>query len=176
MTTPDRHYTVTMHPRRQYADALPVPSSEGLVVLDGPTIAAAIARMIRNLHTAMEEAGRAVQTMLTGIARWYDAAKARATERANDPVHVAGLEGRYLVRAGQDPAYREESALVALVASILDGTAGHDLHYLTAENRAIVAAGALYGWTSSYPAAEGPEVLAWHRLFGDVHVQIGRAA
>lgn len=175
MTSPyDRHVHVTVHSRKTYADTVPVKIQP--VVLDGPTIAAAITKAIRAAQDAAQEFGRGVQTMMTGIARWYEAARARMVEAANHPVHVAGLEGLYLVRAGQDPAYRTEAALVALVASILDGTDSRDLHYLTPENRATVAAAALYGWTSSYPAAEGPEVLAWHRLFGDVHVQIGRAA
>lgn len=69
----------------------------------------------------------------------------------NTPQAVAGLEGRYMVRAGLDPAYRSPDAVDALVREILDGTGGDDrLVFLTAGNRARVAAAVLRGWVGSH--------------------------
>lgn len=92
-------------------------------------------------------------------------------EVANDPVVVAGLEGRYQVRAGLDPAYADPEALTRLIAMIMHGLEPGTGN-LSPASRALVAAAALRGWAQSYP--EAVEVLAWHRLLGDVAVVVTR--
>lgn len=129
-----------------------------------PGLAAAITRIAANLAASGRLWMQRVTDALAAIDRVRDTI-------ANDPVTVAGLEGRYQVRAGLDPAYADPEALTRLVILIMNGIEGGTAT-LSPASRAMVAAAAMRGWAQSYPDAV--EVLAWHRLLGDVAVVVTR--
>lgn len=100
------------------------------------------------------------------------------TALVNSPEAVAGMEGRFYVRAALDPTYALPAAVGALYRRIMSGEA-LDLteRFLTPENRRSVAEAALRGWAIHRTGADaGPS--AWHRVFGDqsVNVWIGAAS
>lgn len=65
----------------------------------------------------------------------------------NRPDVVAGIEGRFYVRAGLDPAYVDDLSLDCLIRIILAGTTGDpEVDILTAANRRRVAVAAMRGW------------------------------
>lgn len=96
----------------------------------------------------------------------------------NAPEQVAGLEGRFYVRAALDPTYATPAAVGALYRRIMTGEA-LDLttRFLTPQNRRTVAEAALRGWAIHRTGADAGE-RAWHRVFGDqsVNVWIGATA
>jgi hypothetical protein len=94
---------------------------------------------------------------------------------ANTPEAVAGLEGRYQVRAGLDHAYADPAHLDAMIYAVLDGTADGTI-LLTPTSRATVAAAALRGWALHYGGQLPPEGLTWGRVLGDTHVLVTREA
>lgn len=88
---------------------------------------------------------------------------------ANDPVRVAGLEARYAVRAGLDPAYTTLPALDGLVVAILHGD-DPDLFLVSRENRAVIAAAAMGGWARSYDG--DVTLMPWHRFIDGRVLQV----
>lgn len=62
---------------------------------------------------------------------------------------TAGLEGRYYVRAGLDPAYAAPVNRDRLVMAILDGEA-EGTQLLSAGQRRAVAVAAIRGWITGY--------------------------
>lgn len=154
-----------MHPTRR-SDHNP-----GTVTIDLRLDTSVIERAFQHAAEVARETARVVNRGLRAWARTMAKVSARVREAANDEVLVAGLEGRYSVRAGLDPAYRSPEALDALVQAIMRGEA-EDTRLLTRENRAVVAAAALRGWTHAYPAPL--PILTWHRLIGGVHVVVTR--
>lgn len=153
--------------------ATPITLQQALTPAAGERITALFARLGEGIREAGRLAADAVRTFVAAARRWRAELHERAVARANGVVRVAGLEGRYHVRAGQDPAYRDEPRIGQLVHAILSGQ-DRDTRLLSPTNRARVAASALRGWTMSYgPVA--PETLVWHRLIGNTHVQVGRA-
>jgi hypothetical protein len=98
---------------------------------------------------------------------------AQFAETVNDPVHVAGLEGRYYVRGGLDPAYADPAALDTLIQEILDG-AERNMALLTSENRRRVAVQAARGWAVHRAGLPRPEGLTWGRALGDTNVLVTR--
>lgn len=94
------------------------------------------------------------------------AAGAEATERA-----VWGLEARYYVRGGMDPALSAPEALNGAVRAILDGSESFFIGALPPSGRASVAAALIRGWVNHHEI-ERPEVLAWFRLHGTDAVEV----
>lgn len=118
-------------------------------------------------RTAFQTFGEAVERTARALSRLTESLR----ETANDPVRVAGLEARYLVRAGLDPAVADPEARDALVRAILDGTVDDDLLavFLSPDNRRACATAALLGWAQRHPSSE-PYVL--HRLWGNDRVEV----
>lgn len=139
---------------------IPAPNL-GPIILAIPQLKAAFARAAEQLLDALAPLRRFVQ---------------RLADAANDPVQVSGLEGRYAVRAGLDPAYASPDALDRLVQLIMAGDGEHrgdrKLRLLTSESRSLIAAAAIRGWCYSY--GDGPAILAWHRLMGTSIVVVTR--
>lgn len=123
-----------------------------------------IREAFRPLAEAMAQAGRQIGRLMQTM-----------REAANDPVYIAGLEGRYFVRAGMDPAYRHPERLDALVQGILTGAEqGMDddapwWGLITRENRRLVALAAIRGWAASYGE---PGLYVAHRAWGQDRVQV----
>lgn len=159
----------TTHPRKGYVNAVAV-----TITADDSAFQRRMTEAAAAIRRAGEGAAKALTEFRRTARRWAESFAKAAHALHNDPVHVAGLEGRYLIRGGLDPAYRDEHDLVVLVTKILDGTED-DARYLDHDNRVLVATAVLRGWATSYPA-EAPEVLAWHRAFGGTHVSVGRSA
>lgn len=70
-------------------------------------------------------------------------------------VYVSGLEGRYYVRGGLDPAYRNRAALDVLVRRTLDGRPedpDDPTPDLTLSARSRLATAAIRGWVEGHPA------------------------
>lgn len=137
-------------------------------------VASAVAALVRAAPAMREAFARmveAVAKLLAPLRRMRE----RLIEAANQPGQVAGLESRYAVRAGLDPAYATPQALDGLVARIMAGDARHrgdgQLRLLTSESRSLVAAAAIRGWCYSY--GDGPAILAWHRLMATTVVSVG---
>lgn len=143
----------------------------GTIVLDLRLDTSAVERAFQHMAEVAREAARVVNRGLRSMARTMARVSAAIREAANDEVTVSGLEARYLVRAGLDPAYRSPEDLDALVQAIMRGEA-EDTRLLYRENRARVAAAALRGWTHAYPAPL--PILTWHRLIGGVRVVVTR--
>lgn len=121
----------------------------------------------QQLAPAVTAAGAALANFARALSPYF---------AANQPEHVAGLEARYFVRAGLDPAYVDPRALDQLVQQIL---AGDDtaLQYVSDENRSLIAASALTGWVGSHAGTETLQVLAWHRQMPDgQRLSVGRAS
>lgn len=153
------------HPPKLYADVIPI------TLPNVDLITESIRATMRAVAEAINEVSAAAEQAAATLARWGAAHRARLTVAQNDPIHVAGLQGRYGVRAGHLP---DEDHLVALVAGILHGT-DPGTAWLSSSSRASVVAAALRGWAMAYDG-EGPETLAWHRDLGGVRVLVGRAA
>lgn len=142
---------------------------------------AQLAEVAADFQRSMEQVGESIRTTLwpslqevaEGVRRFAEAIS--PYYQANLPEHVAGLEGRYLVRAGLDPIYADPLNLNLLVQRILTGEAA-DLAYVSDENRSLVAAAAIRGWVGSYAGAEAVRVLAWHRKLGNTRIVVGRVA
>ena len=130
----------------------------GVVTLDFRPMKAAMANVAASLQEAVARAQRFLGTL---------------RDRANDPVHIAGLEARFHVRAALDPDYTDEFAITWLVNRIMQGEVP-ELFFITRANRARIAAAALNAWVEAHPAQE-VTVLAWHRLIGSVPVVVTRA-
>ena len=150
----------------QHPDALPLSLPRiKLQPFDWSPVVRAFGAMRQAMVAALDE-----------LARYFAPLLERMRARANDPVHVAGLEGRYAVRAGLDPTYATPAALDQLVARIMAGDAEHEgdrqLRLLTLESRSLVAAAAIRGWCHSY--GHGPAIVAWHRLLGTTAVVVTR--
>lgn len=143
----------------------------GTVTLDLRIDPARIERAFRQMAETARAAARVINKAMTDLSRHLHRMQQRIIDAANDEVLVSGLEARYQVRAGLDPAYRTPGDLDGLVQAIMRGEA-EDTRLLTAENRARVAAAALRGWTHAYPAPL--PVLTWHRLIGGVEVVVTR--
>lgn len=133
-----------------------------------PRIRAMLPRLTAQVRAAAIEQQRqiaAVRTLQTMV--------------ANIPEAVAGLEARYYVRAGMDPAYATAHDHTALVRSILNGTA-EDTARLSTEARRLVAASALRGWMDHRAPAEPEPVgpVIWHRFMSATRatVSVGLAA
>lgn len=133
-----------------------------LVLDTGPLIRAfdAIREAFRPFVEAMAVAARAIGRLAE-----------RLRETANDPVRIAGLEARYYVRAGLDPAYRHPERLDALVRDLLAGDYEDDpLHaFVTPENRRALAVAAIRGWAESY---DDPGLYVAHRLWATTRVEV----
>lgn len=124
----------------------------------------AIREAFRPFVEAVLAAGRKMVALIEGM-----------RERANDPVYVAGLEGRFLVRAGLDPAYRHPERRDALIRDLLSGEAEDAglLFLLDPENRHRVALAAIRGWVHSYGDREpGEQPYVAHRLWGTDRVEV----
>lgn len=78
---------------------------------------------------------------------------------ANDPVHVAGLEGKWIARGGLDPAYRWEDNARVMAATLAHGR-HPDTTLLTCDNRARVATAFLRGWVHTHHRAELAAIAA----------------
>lgn len=151
-----------MTPMHPDAVGVTIPALDlGPLILAIPKLKAAFARAVEQLTDALAPLRRFVQ---------------RLRDAANDPVQVSGLEGRYAVRGGLDPAYASPEALDRLVQLIMagDGERPGDrkLRLLTSESRSLIAAAAIRGWCYSY--GDGPAILAWHRLMGTSIVVVTR--
>lgn len=86
-----------------------------------------------------------------------------ARAAANDPVHVAGLEARYYVRAAMDPAYAAVEDVDLLVRDLLAGREGES-PLLTPQNRRLVAVAAMRGYvTHRLPTEAATAALATTR-------------
>lgn len=96
----------------------------------------------------------------------------------NTPVTVAGIEGRYFVRAALDPTCATPEARDALVHTVLVGDPGDArLMFLTPQNRALVAVAAIRGWVAGH-GDEMPASIygaAWHRQMGSTIVRVSHA-
>lgn len=148
---------------------LPVPFNEAaarLVLAQAREILPALNRVVSRALTLIREA---VDGFFAGFRRFREGIEARA----NDPVRVAGLEARYSVTAGLDPAYRIPEQRDALVWSILVGEEPGTV-FLTPANRGLVAAAAIRGWVSHYGPQEPLDALAWIRLIGATAVEVRR--
>jgi hypothetical protein len=143
----------------------------GTIVLDLRIDTSAIERAFQHAAEIAREAARVVNRGLRAWARQMSRLGAAIREAANDEVTVSGLEARYFVRAGLDPAYRSPEDLDALVQAIMRGEA-EDTRLLYRENRARIAAAALRGHVHAYP--EAVPVLTWHRLIGGTTVVVTR--
>lgn len=151
----------TIHPPKAYADAIAVS-----LAVPGPNID----RMLASLRTGMATLRDFTQGLADVLVR---AGRALAVVNAgvhNDPVNVAGVSGRYLVRAG----HLDDEGFAALLRSVLNGDED-DTRWMTLENRALVLQSALCGYAHTY-AGDAPAVLAWDRQFGHTRVLVGRAA
>jgi hypothetical protein len=80
----------------------------------------------------------------------------RAAAPQPDPARLAGLEGRYYVRAALDPAYATPEALHHLVRDLLDGTEGFIGGRLPAADRRALAVTAMRGWET-----RGERTTSW---------------
>lgn len=151
------------------------PATTVPVTLDTAALEAAFARLSANTTEALSALGKALNPAFAalGVLGQGLVRALSPVVRANDVVHVAGLEGRYFVRGGMSPACSSPAGRDALVLAVLAGTA-EGCVLLTPDNRATVAAALVAGWVSSYDG-EAPDVLAWHRALGDTHVEVGRA-
>lgn len=148
------------------------------LVIDHEPFSDALRRFAENWQQMQRSVAAVIGPALTGAAETIGKL-ARALSpyfAANEPVHVAGLEARYFVRAGLDPACAAPSQLDALVQTILTGTAD-DLRYVNDENRAVIAGSAIAGWCASYAGQSTVRVLAWHRQMPDgIRLSVGRAS
>jgi len=117
------------------------------------------------LTPALSDAAEALARFVRAFSPYY---------AANQPVHVAGLEARYFVRAGLDPSYADPRALDQLVQQIMTGAG--DLLFVSDENRALIASAALRGWVGSHAGDTTVRVLAWHRQIGSTAISVGRAS
>lgn len=156
-------------------DEEPLDAVTVTLTADTAALEAAFLRLSTNVSEAFTQIGRALMPGLQGVADVLTGLGRALSPltRANDVVHVAGLEGRYYVRAGLSPRYSSPARRDALVAAVLAGTAEGCL-FLTPDNRGRVAAAVINGWVTSYDG-DAPAVLAWHRALGDVRVEVGRA-
>lgn len=135
-------------------------------------LARALVRWVPEAREAMRTLARAISKLLEPLRRMRE----HLAEHANSPEALAGLEGRYAVRAGLDPAYATPQALDGLVQLVMRGdarrTGDGQLRLLTSQSRSLVAAAAIRGWCYSY--GDGPAILAWHRLMGTSIVVVTR--
>lgn len=124
------------------------------------------------IRDAFQQAAKVAQRYVDGMREAFErAGKLMSTlrERANEPAHVAGLEGRYFVRGAMDPTYTTEDALCRLLESIMTGESDLTL-LLTRENRATVAAAAVRGWVEFHDVDAEP--LCWHRYLDGTRIEV----
>lgn len=125
----------------------------------------------------LRKARRAFMTLGLTTAKVNAALERMAVALVNDPVQMAGLEGRMYVRGGLDPAYASEERIQRLVSDLLarpwkqTGEATH--RYLTPANRAALAAHALRGW-ATHRNPTSPDVLAWCRWLNGTVLEVTR--
>lgn len=95
------------------------------------------------------------------------------TARANSPVKVAGLEARYYVRGGADPACATREGLSALVSRVIAGDRDYDadLALLAPEARRAVAVSAMRGWAERKNDEPRQTVIA-HRFWAGTRVEV----
>lgn len=155
------------------------PTTSTTLVIDTEPFSEQMRRIAANWDRTLTQVGRALQPMLTGMAEVMTkfARQINPYIRANTPVNVAGLEARYFVRAGLDPAYADPWMLDRLVQGILTGVTEDELWFVNDENRALIAASAITGWCASYAGLSTVQVLAWHRQMPDGgRLSVGRAS
>lgn len=111
------------------------------VKLDWPAVTRALNTTADAFRETMKAAARACDNMAATI-----------VALANDPVRVAGIEGKWMARGGLDPAYLyADNASVA--ARMLTLGKHPDTVLLNRHNRALVAASFMHGWvTTRHPA------------------------
>lgn len=98
-----------------------------------------------DVRARMQDLARALSTQVQPLVRLSETLRAAC----NDPVTVAGLEGRYFVTAAVDPDLADPESRDALIHAILGGHPTDDrLLLLTAENRGRVAAAVVSGWVT----------------------------
>lgn len=135
-----------MQPSISPVPAIPSLRPMGPPPVDMTRFADAYAR-VREAFTPFAEAIRVANRRLALLGHQFQ-------KVANDPVHIAGLEARYMVRAGLDPAYATAHDLDALVSALLSrGTVDEDdtfAPFITPENRRRLAVAAIRGWVGSY--------------------------
>jgi len=97
---------------------------------------------------------------------------------ANDPTAVAGLEGKYYVRAAMHPSYAPPASRDELVRMILHGHPYDPaIDALSPGNRARLAVAVLAGWVQTHGDTVEASVVgsAWHRQIGDTAVKVSAA-
>lgn len=119
-----------------------------LATIDWTRITDAVNRAAAAFRTATEQTALLVTRMTHAI-----------HTAANDPVHVAGVEGRWIVRGGLDPTYRWEDNARAMAVALMNGR-HPDTALLTPDNRALVATGFLRGWVQTHHPAELAAIAA----------------
>lgn len=102
-------------------------------------------RLVEGMKLFVNAYASAAQTIVRTIGDAARNAGALVRAAVNDPVHVSGLEARFYVRAGADPAYVNLTAVDQLVREILDGRA-EGTRLLNGQNRRLVAVAAMRGW------------------------------
>ena len=106
--------------------------------LPGPDLVRSLTRSFQQMSEGLRRVGEQVNALTMQLT-------ARMREAANDPVHVAGIEGRYYVRAAMHPLYADPIRMRVLVGALGAGEAA-DTRLMTTENRALVVAAAMRGW------------------------------
>lgn len=131
--------------------------------LSTPDAMARLTAALRDTFDAIREAFRPFVEAMAAAARKITGWVESMRERFNDPVYVAGLEGRYFVRAGLDPAYATPESLSRLVRGVLAGDLDGEpydappfLFLLSGENRRRVAVAAMRGWET-----RGERLTSW---------------
>ena len=131
---------------------------------------AAVARavsVIRTFSLACQQIGASMRPATERVEREFAAFIERAVARANDPVRLAGIEGRLYVRAALDPAYATPEGVDALVRAVLSG-AVPGVTFVTSANRYVLAAAVMRGWVTHRPDA----ATTWAREFGSTSVRV----
>lgn len=135
----------------------------------------AIAARLAAMRTQLEALSQTIAARLAVVIRHVNKALGSLARVAlNLPEQVAGMEGRYFVRAALDPAYATPHAVQQLVTDLLLGRVP-DTEQLTPGNRSLVAASAMRGWVTHRQQPDGP-TYAWHRRIGGTRLMVGGTA
>jgi hypothetical protein len=124
---------------RAFADAMKRTATAFANV--APLIGPGITRAVGDWQRSMEKLAASLRTTPAELEPVF------ARVAAQREVKVAGLCGKYYVRAGLDPKYRDPAMLHLLVQGILGG-ATHD--QLTEDEKRQVAVAAMRGWSEAY--------------------------
>lgn len=166
---------VLVRQRRDGTISIVAPRPPSALVLIGKRFNAAARAMGLSLFPALAKFAADMDRTMAQIN-----AVLKASAPQPDPARLAGLEGRYYVRAAMDPAYATPWALSGLVRDLLDGTEGITGGRLPSAERRVLAVAAMRGWETRGQSVyrfvgdrlvADPPLIA-HRLWGSTAVEV----